>query len=178
MRNTISNLLFLAAGAAIGSVVTWKLVKTKYERIAQEEIDSVREVYYGKTSTGDSIEDEPDENNEYETLINNAGYKQYVTDKMKEEEVYTEMIEPYVIVPEEFDENGYETVTLFYYKDGVLINAITNEIIENGDELLGADFADHFGENENDEDSVYVRNDNVKIDFEILKVEEKFSEVD
>ena len=33
------------AGAAIGSLLAWKFAKDKYERIAQEEIDSVKEYY-------------------------------------------------------------------------------------------------------------------------------------
>ena len=32
-------------GATVGSVTTWKLLKTKYEQIAQEEIDSLKDVY-------------------------------------------------------------------------------------------------------------------------------------
>lgn len=32
-------------GAATGSVVTWYLLKDKYEALAQEEIDSVKEVF-------------------------------------------------------------------------------------------------------------------------------------
>ena len=43
----IKGMIFLAGGA-IGSVVTWKLVKTKYEKFANEEIDSMREYYYNK----------------------------------------------------------------------------------------------------------------------------------
>lgn len=40
-------LTFLAfiAGAGIGSVCTWQLLKRKYELIAQEEIDSVKAAY-------------------------------------------------------------------------------------------------------------------------------------
>ena len=45
MNSTLSKVLIFAAGAAIGSAVTWKLIKEKYERIAQEEIDSVKEVF-------------------------------------------------------------------------------------------------------------------------------------
>lgn len=45
MNKTLCNVLLVAAGAAIGSLVTWKVVKTKYEQIAQEEIDSVKEEY-------------------------------------------------------------------------------------------------------------------------------------
>lgn len=32
-------------GGAVGALATWKVVKTKYEKIAQEEIDSVKEVF-------------------------------------------------------------------------------------------------------------------------------------
>ena len=45
MNKTLCNVLLVAAGAAMGSLVTWKVVKTKYEQIAQEEIDSVKEEY-------------------------------------------------------------------------------------------------------------------------------------
>lgn len=44
-RSALCKVLVFAAGAAIGSVITWKIVKTKYEQIAQEEIDSVKDEY-------------------------------------------------------------------------------------------------------------------------------------
>ena len=37
--------IVFAAGAAIGSVITWKVLKDKYEKLAQEEIDSVKEAF-------------------------------------------------------------------------------------------------------------------------------------
>ena len=45
MKGTLSNFFLFATGALVGSVVTWKIVKTKYEQIAQEEIDSVKAVF-------------------------------------------------------------------------------------------------------------------------------------
>lgn len=45
MNKTLCNVLLVTVGAAIGSLVTWKVVKTKYEQIAQEEIDSVKDEY-------------------------------------------------------------------------------------------------------------------------------------
>lgn len=45
MNNKLFNVVLFAAGVAIGSAVTWKLVKTKYEQIAQDEIDSVKSEY-------------------------------------------------------------------------------------------------------------------------------------
>lgn len=45
MNKSLSNTIIFAIGAAIGSLVTWKVIKTKYERVAQEEIDSVKAEY-------------------------------------------------------------------------------------------------------------------------------------
>lgn len=177
-NNILSKLFIFTAGAAVGSVVTWKLVKTKYEQIAQDEIDSVREMYeciIEKNELEETDEDEEDDLEKYEEVVQGAGYVQYQKDKILEKEE-DDMIEPYVIVPEEFDENGYETVTLFYYEDGVVATADTNEVVTNIDELIGEDSLTHFGEYE--EDSVFVRNDNLKTDFEILKDRRRFSEVE
>lgn len=44
-RDRLLKFVLFTVGAAIGSAVTWKFVKTKYERIAQEEIDSVKNEY-------------------------------------------------------------------------------------------------------------------------------------
>lgn len=41
----LSNVVIFAIGAAIGSLATWKFVKTKYEKIANEEIESVKEIF-------------------------------------------------------------------------------------------------------------------------------------
>lgn len=45
MNKTLFGVIAFATGAVIGSVVTWKVVKTKYEQIADEEIQSVRDEY-------------------------------------------------------------------------------------------------------------------------------------
>lgn len=45
MNKNVFNVILFATGAVIGSLVTWKVVKTKYEEIAQEEIDSVKSEY-------------------------------------------------------------------------------------------------------------------------------------
>ena len=45
MNKTFFNVILVTAGAAIGSLVTWKVVETKYARISQEEIDSVKDEY-------------------------------------------------------------------------------------------------------------------------------------
>lgn len=174
-KNTLSKLFVFLAGAAVGSAVTWKLVETKYKKIAQEEIDSVREVYASSQVETDTDEEEDiDEDEEdlgsYHEYVSGLGY----TDQSKKEE--DDVVEPYVISPEEYDEVGYETVSLYYYEDGVLENAITREVIKNARYLVGDDFMNHFGEYE--PDSVYIRNDDIETDFEILKDGGRYSEVE
>lgn len=45
MNKKLFNVVLVTVGAAVGSAVTWFVVKTKYEKIIQEEIDSVKEEY-------------------------------------------------------------------------------------------------------------------------------------
>ena len=174
MNSTLSNFLIFTTGAAIGSVVAWKVTKTKYEEMKRRDADEFRAYYdekYSSRPKTDNVEEEleePDERNEYYNLVNELGYDNSSNDKIYEEEDDVDMVKPYVIPPEEYDENGYETMSLTYYADGVLVDE-TGEIVEDLDETVGADFASHFGEYEMD--SVFVRNDEMKVDFEILSDE-------
>lgn len=44
-RNMLAKAFIFVAGATIGSVVTWEVLKNKYEQITQKEIKSVKEEY-------------------------------------------------------------------------------------------------------------------------------------
>ncbi len=181
------------SGAAIGSIVTWKLVKTKYERIAQEEIDSVKEVYASRQS-GDIIGDTENETpSRFEqpcdfafeepsladmekalTALKYAGnHSRY--DISKNEEVESMETIPYVISPDSFGEmDDYETISLTYYADGVLADD-ADEPIGDVDEVVGEDSLKTFGEYE--DDSVFVRNDRLKCDYEILLDNRRYSDL-
>lgn len=174
----IKKILIFAIGAAVGSLATLKYAEEKYKRIADEEIESVKEVY-GRVRINE--EDENKETEEFSEedkqshrdFVKNLGYTNYSNNTEKEEEPVMED-RPYIISPEEFGElDGYETNSLNYYTDGVLADDDDN-IIEDVDELVGGDFADHFGEYE--DDSVFVRNDRLKSDYEILMDYRSFSE--
>lgn len=169
MNNTLSKFVIFTVGAALGSAVTWKFVKTKYERIAQEEIDSVKEAY--ATSKAEKEEEiiREEIRSESAKIIEKFSYASSI--EKEEEKVDTRR--PYVIPPSDFDEVGYDTVSLEYYEDGVLVDDRGN-IIRNVDEMIGIDPEEHFGEYE--DDSVFVRDDRVKIDYEILRHEGSYSE--
>ena len=73
---------------------------------------------------------------------------------------------PYVIEPEQFDMIGYETINLTYYADDILADDL-DQIYPNAEHEIGLNFQYHFGEYE--EDTVFVRNDQLRIDFEICR---------
>ena len=75
--------------------------------------------------------------------------------------------EPYVIAPYDFGElDGYSQIELTYYLDGILEDD-EYHIVTDADELIGPKALTTFGEYE--EDSVFVRNDYLRTDFQILK---------
>ena len=184
-NTTLSNFLIFTVGAAVGSAVTWKLLKAKYERIAQEEIESVKE-YFKTINDIHETKDEPiteaDEpcedkpvytiNDAYDEMVRKLGYKNYSEISKTEKKEVDDVEKPYVISPEEFDEfDDYESSSLTYYEDGVLTDEEDN-IVDDPDDIVGSDFANHFGEYE--DDSVFIRNDRLKCDYEILKDYRKY----
>ena len=79
----------------------------------------------------------------------------------------------YVISPDEFGElEDYTKVSLTYFADGVLADEC-GEIVDDVEEIIG-DGLDHFGEYE--DDSVFVRSDAKRCDYEILKDLRDFSD--
>ena len=184
MNNKLSSIFVFAIGAAIGSVVTWKLVKTKYEQIAQEEIDSVKEVFSRRKREEESmdetetprrphVEEKPDLA-EYVAMLKQAKYLADNPDANTEEKEVS-AVEPYVITPEEFGEaDGYDAKCLNYYADEILADD-WGEIIKNADEVVGWDWLMHFGDYV--EDVVHVRNDRLKMDYEITQDPRKYVDV-
>ena len=169
MNYSLSNAIMFAAGAIIGSVVTWKLIEKKYKQIADEEIASVKETY-SKDFTPDKFEPKKFEPEAfaYDETVQDLGY---TTEVKKEKTAY----KPHIITPEEYGEkDGYDTESLTYYADGVLADD-QDEPIEDVDNVVGYGFESHFGEYE--DDSVFIRNDKLKIDYEILMDQRNYSDV-
>lgn len=192
----MKNLLCFVTGAAIGSIVTWKLIEKKYKDLADEEIESVIETFKNRKPriTKDNVKEKVEKViNKYkepkeivEDIVTTERYSIENEEEIDEDDEsnYTvnvdndiEVVTPYVITPEQFGEyNEYGTKTLTYYADNVLTDEIDNPITS--DEMvimIGPDALDHFGEYE--DDSVYIRDEMNEMDYEILKSEKKFSEI-
>lgn len=187
--NNLKPLLYFVTGAGIGSAVTWYILKQRYEDIAQEEIDSVKELYAKKekelakevpNTTLDEMKEQarnkPDIS-EYVKKINKTGYTNYSDTNAKSEEPKEKDISdrPYVISPDEFGElDDYAVIELLYFEDGVVADN-SYEILENLDDVIGEESLNHFGEYE--DDAIHVRNDRLKADYEILIDRRKFRDI-
>lgn len=208
MKNGLYFVVF-ALGAVSGSLGAWQFAKKKYERICQEEIDSVKEAFRKKKCAAakkadekddvsdlvekrDTKDDAPDalaysskfekvyrpDISEYKEKVSNLGYDKCFGNAEKEEEEKegTDVMEmPYVISPEEFGEfDGYEKISLTYYADKVVADDL-DEIVEDVAETIGFDSLGHFGDYE--DDSVFVRNDRLKCDYEVLLDQRRYEDV-
>lgn len=188
MKSTLSKLIIFAAGATIGSLVTWKVVKDKYEQIANEAIESMEEYFSNKYNADKSEEEVETSEDEEEPELEDFEIQKYndVLAQMRyaidpkatrytgpsidpddeeeedEDEEENDPERPYVISADEFgDYPEYNLVQLTYYKDGFL-TTILDEIVDDADDIIGLESLHHF-----DDDVVFVRNDKRKTDFEI-----------
>ena len=191
MGDSIKNALIFLTGLGIGAAATYKLLDAKYKKIANEEIESMREYYISKSdkkenevTVAETIVEkyEKPDLTEYAAKIDQSGYTNYSGISSPEEEKkedYKEDVneKPYVIEPDEFGMfDDYETVNLTYYSDGYLVEDMTDELLSN-DEVessVGWETLNDMGKYE--PDILHVRNDVRKMDYEICSVLEKYKE--
>lgn len=181
MKHTLSKILIFAVGAAVGSAVTYKYLKTKYDDILKEELESMREFYAEKYNDysdeeGQEGEDAPAEsdvmNDIRRTYAAIAQTNNYIT---KEQAAEIDNVDkPYVIDADDYGEYAdYSLTNLTYFADKILADD-TGEIIDNVAETVGADLWDLFPD---DDDTVFIRNDKLMSDYEIQKDYRTYDEV-
>lgn len=179
MNNKLAFVLGLVVGGAAGTFASWRILKAKYKKIADEEIESMKAVLAKKIAE-DNNEPKEEEPEEAPSKIQKVP-EEYIELTKKytngDELGISEGQKPYTIDPDEFgDHDEYDTETLIYYADGVLAH-FRGDVVEDVAGTIGTDALTKFGENENDPDTVYVRNDILQFDYEILRDESMFSEV-
>lgn len=189
MKSSLAATIGFILGGVTSAFVTYRLLKEKYEQLAHEEIDSVREFYRSKGHEGadDASTIEGQERKKTDAPVDYSLYNQLLgkyssveaAESSKAETVNknanNEGERPYVISPGEFGEfEDYAQISLVYYADQILADD-NDDLVDDIDETVGIDSLSHFGEYE--DDSVFVRNDTLKCDYEILLDQRKFSEV-
>ena len=186
----MKGLLIFAAGLAVGAVAGAVLVKNKVLADAKAEIDEVREYYREsrgvkeveevKEKVEETIDHIQDLIEEHETKPKtekeHTNYNQIAKMYTSKNEFQTPMYDdPFVIDPSEFGENPeYDTETLTYFADGVLVDDV-DDVIEEPDIVVGLEnlkVFEEFGAT-----TVYVRNDIYKTDYEIIRDDWNYSDL-
>lgn len=184
MNSKVAFILGTIIGAGIGVAGTYSYFKDKYEKLAEEDFNSRRvfdedkkdeseEPVVEKTTDSRTV-DKPSIA-EYVAILQKEGYVNYSDMQDKKQKQENAVDRPYVIQPSDFGEfDDYEKISLTYTADGVLLDDM-NEIVDDIEETVGEDSLEHFGEYE--DDSVYVRNDAKKCDYEILLDQGNYQEI-
>ena len=200
MKKIIYGAVIFTAGIVVGNVITAELIREKYRRKTDEEINSYKEYYTSKHSVKNDVVEEvseevpeeareeiaelPDHLKEYSNVLKNAGYVSDESEKntKKKEPVTVENENNFILIPpEEFGEidektgEVFDMVTLVYYADNVMLYYEDQHQVDDIEHLVGTEFRDHFGDYE--EDAVYVRNMRNQTDYEIIKDEDKYYDI-
>lgn len=190
-------------GAAVGSVITYFAVKSKFETIANEEIEAYKAREKNKQAPGTSKPIKGStktdkvvlDMEEYKMQVEKSGYTNYsegtvnaVSDEKPksgrykwEDDEITESVIPYAISKEAFNTLGYDIVELVYYADKVLVDEIGEIVDICGEDdptdslSMPQEVVDTFGAD--DEDVAYARNDGYRIDYEITLDPRRYSDL-
>ena len=102
--------------------------------------------------------------------------KNIITENNYADEKEEDYMDKYVISPDEYGESELPSESLTYWADGV----VTDEadcVMDDDDieETIGSDALNHFGEYE--DDSVFVRNETLDKEYEILMDTRRFGDI-
>jgi hypothetical protein len=180
----------LLVGAAGGGAAGCLFMKQKYSQIADEEIASVMarysqelEKHKGETKAEAAKKAEEarraysgeDDSDQKETIIDTSEATKKAEEVISRKARKTKR--PYVIDEATFSapDNPYKINTLKYYIDGAVSNDDDKPLsLEDVDELVGRESLTYFSD---DTDAVYVRNEALSMDFEILQMGRTYAEV-
>lgn len=143
--NGTSLILFLG-GAGIGALVSYIVLKKRYISKLNEELSSL------------SIAPEEEEKEE--------------TEPEPEQEDVDKKNRPFKITQQEYvEDEKYFKMTVMYYTDGVLADSFDNPMLLDG--TIGSEALNYFDEEA--DDTVYVRNPELEIDYEVIKEDRTFA---
>lgn len=179
----MKQVLYFSLGAIVGSGVTLLCVRKHYAKKADAEISAIKEAY--GASEAEVCEDSCKENfeevkEEYEKIIYKNGYNgeddaedsYIIHDEYPREERASK---PYVIGPDLYSEDfhGFDKCVLVYWRGNDMLLTDEQEIMDI-ETTIGRSSLEHFGEYESD--TVFVRNERLGCDFEVLLEEGSYAE--
>lgn len=158
----MKNVLLLTVGAAVGAWITWNRMREYYEEKTQQAVDSVKAAYAQRDelmheeteAEADEVTEETSTDEEIDSPIEKKG-------------------EPYGISETEYGtRKGYTAIQLILFADGVLADeeGVTYSESDVGEDMLELLL-------DNDEDVIFVRNDELMRDFEVITDAREYGDV-
>ena len=171
-----------------------KLEKTEINKEIRPETDGdsdlkIEDSQY-ESRTLETIE--PDDTSVEADVIREAA-NALVAEQIAEEEKVSkkrgkkkEKLKPYLITAEAYNgedeilyKHDYQHITLDYYEgDDIVCASASNEVFANTGRWLGYIWKNHFGDQDYEygPDEVFIRNDEIKVDYEIIRDEGYYSQ--
>ena len=145
------------------------MTKDEYEKLEKEEQERPQNRY--NSLTRDEVyERNKEEIEKNEEIININRYATSNEDLTEANKYHT----PHIVTPDDFGSIcGFDVATFYINADDVVLNDRQEQMDE--EEIIkitgmsAYEINQHFGDYENDPDSVYIRNMELKIDYEFLK---------
>lgn len=183
-------------GLITGAVMTYFAMKNKCEEYIQNEIKEVKDELHNRHNDDENDVIDVDKTEEVndteevkdtENVENHQEYNELINEYAPENEVEISEIKreddsrfAHIVTPEDFGSiEGYDYDSLYWHPNNVVTNNTDTEIIDSDElyNLVGMSWSEiksHFGEYE--DDTVFVRNNDLKCDYEILRTIEDFEE--
>lgn len=161
-------------GAAVGCVGTYMLLKNRYEAMVKEADEAAME--FIKKRSGEDKEpshgDNKPEVKHSETVTNYNKIRESIIDDGNK----VEDNKPYQISEQEFveDDEEFDKVSLEYYTEGEGLYE-GSEYIPNVEDVVGEDNLNVL--HGADIEVMYVRNEDLKTDYEVSKIVGKYTDV-
>jgi hypothetical protein len=196
MKETLIRVAIFSVGVGVGIVASMTYFDKKYQKLADEEIESCRQAFskpkviftehdgwYTKetvTEPEKHVEIDPLGSNVYSSSVQleTKAYSDYYAPKKVEEAetLSPKEDEPFDISVDEYEEDTeFMKVTLnLYLTDGALVYEETEELADEGS-TVGQENLDDFSRTSFS--SAYFRNPKNNIDYEVIKVDGSYREL-
>lgn len=192
----MQKILIFVTGAAIGSLVSWKVLSDQYEKLVQEEVNSVKQLlkkngnqestvvegsdYDDDLYTNATLESEKPSIEEYAKTVQKLNYADFSKKDKPEKKIAKQKDNTdngndiQIITADEFGElDDYDEETLYFYEEDETLIDVYDEIIPDEANTVGTDYMNHF---DDIEEVVFVRNNRLKRDYEIILNHSSFTE--
>lgn len=177
--NTIRNTSLIALGGMLGGMIGYILGELIIEKLIEKDLEKFLENPYGdQEEEEEEVKPEPEKRlkdyTKYAKEELSELVKPYTTSIAEEPKKLTEKI--MIISFDDYSEDrSHNKEPITYYENDTTFADAQEDIIDDPNSLFGPNIHLHFGEESEDPDMVFVRNENTGVDYEISRIHNSYS---